>query len=114
MPRGETVLAPDFNPVNCGGRIQENARTSWPRRECPSGGAGAVASRTRPSYERRQASAQRSYGDFLALWKDADPDTPIYKQAKAEYAKLQEDWSLPQCRPPGTQCGLPTTPCLGT
>jgi len=27
--------------------------------------------------------------DFLALWKDADPDIPILKQAKAEYAKLQ-------------------------
>ncbi len=27
--------------------------------------------------------------DFLTLWKDADPDIPIYRQAKAEYAKLQ-------------------------
>jgi hypothetical protein len=27
--------------------------------------------------------------DFLMLWKDADPDVPILKQAKAEYAKLQ-------------------------
>jgi eukaryotic-like serine/threonine-protein kinase len=27
--------------------------------------------------------------DFLALWKDADPDSPILKQAKAEYTKLQ-------------------------
>ena len=27
--------------------------------------------------------------DFLALWKDADPDIPILKQAKAEYARLQ-------------------------
>jgi len=26
---------------------------------------------------------------FLILWKDADPDIPILKQAKAEYAKLQ-------------------------
>jgi serine/threonine protein kinase/tetratricopeptide (TPR) repeat protein len=30
-----------------------------------------------------------AYKDFLTLWKDADPDTPILKQAKAEYAKLQ-------------------------
>jgi hypothetical protein len=29
------------------------------------------------------------YQDFLDLWKDADPDIPILKQAKAEYAKLQ-------------------------
>ena len=26
---------------------------------------------------------------FFALWKDADPDIPILKQAKAEYEKLQ-------------------------
>ena len=35
------------------------------------------------------ARARTAYQDFLALWKDADPDTPILKQAKAEYAKLQ-------------------------
>ena len=35
-----------------------------------------------------QAAARRSYEDFLTLWKDADPDIPIYQQAKAEYAKL--------------------------
>ena len=34
-------------------------------------------------------AARKSYQDFLALWKDADPDIPIYKQAKAEYAKLR-------------------------
>ena len=35
-------------------------------------------------------SASRTvYQDFLALWKDADPDIPILKQAKTEYAKLQ-------------------------
>jgi serine/threonine protein kinase/Flp pilus assembly protein TadD len=33
--------------------------------------------------------ARAAYQDFLALWKDADPDIPILKQAKAEYAKLQ-------------------------
>ena len=33
--------------------------------------------------------AGSAYQDFLALWKDADPDIPILKQAKAEYAKLQ-------------------------
>ncbi len=27
--------------------------------------------------------------EFLSLWKDADPDLPVYKAAKAEYAKLQ-------------------------
>ena len=30
-----------------------------------------------------------AYQDFLTLWKDADPDIPVLKQAKAEYAKFQ-------------------------
>ena len=37
-----------------------------------------------------RARALATYKDFLSLWKDADPEIPIYKQAKAEYAKLQE------------------------
>jgi len=32
--------------------------------------------------------ARAAYQDFLTLWKDADPDIPILKQAKAEYAKI--------------------------
>jgi len=43
-------------------------------------GADADAARTR---------ALNAYKEFLAVWKDADPDIPILKQAKAEYAKLQ-------------------------
>jgi eukaryotic-like serine/threonine-protein kinase len=35
------------------------------------------------------AGARTAYQDFLALWKDADPDVPILKEAKAEYARLQ-------------------------
>jgi len=35
------------------------------------------------------ASARESYEEFLTLWKDADPDLPIYRQAKAEYAQLK-------------------------
>jgi DNA-binding winged helix-turn-helix (wHTH) protein/tetratricopeptide (TPR) repeat protein len=34
------------------------------------------------------AKSRAAYQDFLALWKDADPDIPIFKQAKAEYAKV--------------------------
>jgi len=34
------------------------------------------------------AKARAAYQDFLTLWKDADPDIPVLKQAKAEYAKL--------------------------
>jgi eukaryotic-like serine/threonine-protein kinase len=43
-------------------------------------GADADAARVR---------ALTAYKDFLTLWKDADPDIPILRQAKAEYAKLQ-------------------------
>jgi eukaryotic-like serine/threonine-protein kinase len=35
------------------------------------------------------AKAKAAYQDFLALWKDADPDIPILKQAKAEYTRLR-------------------------
>jgi DNA-binding winged helix-turn-helix (wHTH) protein/tetratricopeptide (TPR) repeat protein len=35
------------------------------------------------------AGARNAYQDFLGLWKDADPNIPILRDAKAEYAKLQ-------------------------
>jgi eukaryotic-like serine/threonine-protein kinase len=35
------------------------------------------------------AKARTAYQEFLTLWKDADPDVPILKEAKSEYAKLQ-------------------------
>jgi len=38
-----------------------------------------------------KASARKSYEEFLSIWKDADPDIPIYQQAKAEYARLEKD-----------------------
>jgi len=37
-----------------------------------------------------QAATRKSYETFLDLWKNADPDIPIYQQAKAEYAKLRK------------------------
>ena len=43
-------------------------------------GADADAARVR---------ALAAYKDFFTLWKDADPEIPILKEAKAEYAKLQ-------------------------
>ena len=33
--------------------------------------------------------AKAAYQDFFALWKDADPDIPILRQAREEYAPLQ-------------------------
>jgi eukaryotic-like serine/threonine-protein kinase len=38
-----------------------------------------------------EAASRNSYETFLDLWKNADPDIPIYQQAKAEYARLPKD-----------------------
>jgi serine/threonine protein kinase/tetratricopeptide (TPR) repeat protein len=53
--------------------------------------ANALQSRTSQGADADSARvrALAAYKDFLTLWKDADPDIPILKQAKAEYAKLQ-------------------------
>jgi tetratricopeptide (TPR) repeat protein len=42
-----------------------------------------------PDVDAARVRALTAYKDFLTLWKDADPDIPILKEAKAEYAKLQ-------------------------
>jgi tetratricopeptide (TPR) repeat protein len=40
------------------------------------------------AFEGDTAKARAAYRDFFTLWKDADPDIPILKEARAEYAKL--------------------------
>jgi eukaryotic-like serine/threonine-protein kinase len=56
------------------------------------GVARANALETRTSHgadaDAARVRALAAYKDFLTLWKDADPDIPILKQAKGEYAKL--------------------------
>jgi DNA-binding winged helix-turn-helix (wHTH) protein/tetratricopeptide (TPR) repeat protein len=47
--------------------------------------AYALEAQTDPS---ARDKARTAYQNFLTLWKDADPDIPIYKQAKTEYARL--------------------------
>jgi hypothetical protein len=53
--------------------------------------ANALQARTSQGVDADAARvrALAAYQDFLALWKDADPDIPLLKEAKAEYAKLQ-------------------------
>jgi tetratricopeptide (TPR) repeat protein len=53
--------------------------------------ANALQSRTSDGVDADSARVRAlvAYKDFLTLWKDADPNIPILKQAKAEYAKLQ-------------------------
>ena len=50
--------------------------------------AGASAA---PSHARALALARTAYGKFLAEWKDADPDIPVFRQAKAEYAAIRDE-----------------------
>jgi eukaryotic-like serine/threonine-protein kinase len=42
-----------------------------------------------PEADAAKAKARAAYERFMTLWKDADPDIPVLKEAKAEYAKLQ-------------------------
>ena len=42
-----------------------------------------------PLQQDARAKARAAYQDFLTLWKDADPDVPVLREAKAEYAKLK-------------------------
>jgi tetratricopeptide (TPR) repeat protein len=53
--------------------------------------ANALQSKTSQGADADSARvrALAAYKDFLTLWKDADPDIPILKEANAEYAKLQ-------------------------
>lgn len=53
--------------------------------------ANALEARTSNGADRNAARARAlaAYSDFLTLWKDADPDIPVLKQAKTEYAMLR-------------------------
>jgi DNA-binding winged helix-turn-helix (wHTH) protein/tetratricopeptide (TPR) repeat protein len=65
----------------------------WTGALAPLGVTRADALRAKTSHgadaDKLHARALAAYKDFFTLWKDADPDIPILKEAKAEYAKLQ-------------------------
>ncbi len=56
---------------------------------CPLGALARLGLARAYALQGQIAKSRSSYQDFFTLWKDADPDIPILKQAKAEYAKLQ-------------------------
>jgi hypothetical protein len=64
----------DHRAVMIGDPVSALARLGLARSEALSGDA---------------AGAGHQYKEFLAQWKDADPDLPVFRQAKAELAKLQ-------------------------
>jgi len=55
---------------------------------CPLGALAHLGLARAYALQGDTAKATTAYQDFLALWKDADPDIPILKQAKVEYEKL--------------------------
>jgi hypothetical protein len=82
--------------------FRSSSRIFWPQRyrlelldgSVSASGIGsrqclAVENLTWSGADAARVRALAAYKDFLTLWKDADPDLPILKQAKAEYAKLQ-------------------------
>ncbi len=56
---------------------------------CPLGALARLGMARAYALQGDTANARGAYQDFLTLWKDADPDIPILKQAKTEYAKLK-------------------------
>jgi hypothetical protein len=56
---------------------------------CPLGALAHLGLARAYAMQGDTAKARAAYQNFLTLWKDADSDIPILKQAKAEYAKLQ-------------------------
>ena len=56
---------------------------------CPLGALAHVQLGRAYAMQGDTAKARVAYHDFLTLWKDADPDVPVLRDAKAEYAKLQ-------------------------
>jgi serine/threonine protein kinase/tetratricopeptide (TPR) repeat protein len=56
---------------------------------CPTGPIARLGLARAYAMQDDTAKARAAYQDFLTLWKDADADIPVLKQAKAEYAKLQ-------------------------
>jgi serine/threonine protein kinase/tetratricopeptide (TPR) repeat protein len=56
---------------------------------CPLGALAHLGMARASVLQGDTTKARSAYQDFLTLWKDADPDIPILKEAKAEYAKLQ-------------------------
>lgn len=56
---------------------------------CPTGALAHLGLARSYVLQKDTAKAKAAYQDFLTLWKDSDPDVPILKQAKAEFAALK-------------------------
>jgi len=71
------------------GVARGNALQAKPARVKAPVPAGSPLQSSAANLDAARVRALAAYKDFLTLWKNADPDIPILKQAKSEYAKLQ-------------------------
>ena len=86
--RGEALIA-EHRYCGSGGRVSEDSRSSRYRgRWIPSARWRTCNSVECSLYRETRPKRKLPMSDFLALWKNADPDVPILKTAKAEYSRL--------------------------
>jgi tetratricopeptide (TPR) repeat protein len=67
-------------------KILDHRGLSW---NCATGALARLGLARAYALQGDTAKARAAYQNFLTLWKDADPDIPVLKQAKTEYAKLK-------------------------
>jgi serine/threonine protein kinase/Tol biopolymer transport system component len=91
------------------GGVSEDPRPPRSGAELPSGALAHLQLGRAYALSGDTAKAKGTYQDFLALWKDADTDIPILKQAKAEYANCSS--SPPYARLTSTR-NRPTIPAM--
>jgi len=56
---------------------------------CPMGALAHLRLARAYAMQKDTVNARATYQDFLTLWKDADPEIPVPREAKTEFAKLQ-------------------------
>jgi tetratricopeptide (TPR) repeat protein len=77
------------NALQAGIGIEVTLLAKSARSGAPQDGAHSSEQVSPADRDAARVRALAAYKDFLTLWKDADPDIPLLKEAKAEYTKLQ-------------------------
>jgi len=85
--RGEAYLAGGQGAA-AAGEFQKILDHRGLVQNCPTGALAQLGLARAYAAQKDTAKARAAYQDFLTLWKDADPEIPILKEAKAEFAKL--------------------------
>ena len=86
--RGEAYLA-DGQGAAAAAEFQKILDHRGLVQNCATGALAHLGLARAYAVEKDTAKARAAYQDFLTLWKEADPDIPVLKQAKAEFAKLR-------------------------